>query len=162
MNIETLVSEASRFASEDVRQEYLMLRLEGLTHEEAVARSGAADPLASRNKQRGPLVNGQRPMVSHYRETDNVRSSTVDHRTDLERHDDWDAHDLATDTVNSILERLAPAQAEAVRTVYGLQTGTKLSHADAAIQVGVPHRTMKHRIRSAHQKMQKIVDAQAA
>jgi DNA-directed RNA polymerase specialized sigma24 family protein len=162
MNTDELVAETANMQSEDVRQEYLLLRLEGMTREEAVTRSGAADPLASRNKQRGPLVNGQRPMVSDYRGFTDLTSITTDLRTDIERDNEWEAYDRAVEVVADILDRIPPAQAEAIRTLYGFGTGTHLSWPDAAKAAGVTTPTISHRISSARRNMQKIVDSQAA
>jgi hypothetical protein len=157
MNTDDLIAETAYIKSEDVRQEYLTLRLEGHTTQQATAKSGPADPLATRNKQRGPLVNDQRPIVSDYREYTNLISYTLDNRTDHDRDIEWSSMALATQTVNDILDQIPPLQAEAIRTIYGFGTGQPMNWKDAAKHLGIKTSTITSRMQEGRKNMQKIV-----
>tara|TARA_R110000803_G_scaffold58116_2_gene116341 strand:- start:755 stop:1282 length:528 start_codon:yes stop_codon:yes gene_type:complete len=146
--------------ADDVKQEYLALRLAGETVSEAKRLSGGADPLATRNKQRGPLVAGQRPIVSDFAYDrgghSDLRSSTMDNRTDAERRADWDGDDSHGRQVTNLLSQIPAAQAEAIRLVHGIGTGRPLSRADAAEAAGVTVATIAHRVGSARKNLARL------
>jgi hypothetical protein len=158
VNTVDLIAETDHIQNEDVKQEYLTLRLEGHSPQQATIGAGPADPMATRNKQRGPLVNDQRPLVSDYRWSKSLTSFTLDNRSDDDRHDDWSSMDVATRTINDILDRIPPLQAETVRIIYGIGTGIPVNCPEAAKRIGTKTSTVASRIKHAHNNMKKIAE----
>jgi DNA-directed RNA polymerase specialized sigma24 family protein len=158
VNTVDLIAETDHIQNEDVKQEYLTLRLEGHSPQQATIGAGPADPMATRNKQRGPLVNDQRPIVSDFREYTNLISFTLDNRSDDDRAIEWAAIDHATHTVNNLLDRIPPLQAETVRIIYGLGTGQPVNCTEAAKRIGTKTSTVASRIKHAHNNMKKIAE----
>jgi hypothetical protein len=116
----SLIAEAEGIGGEDMRQEYMTLRLEGHTRAEARQLCGGARQLETRNKQRGPLVGGMRPLVSDFREVEDIESLTMDHREPDERDATWDAIDHAKAVAATMLDSLPQEEADALRSIYGI------------------------------------------
>jgi DNA-directed RNA polymerase specialized sigma24 family protein len=128
---------------EDRQQEYQTLLLEGHSEATATRLSAAADDRTSRNRCRGPMRNGVRPLIIDPHELwsspdSNLRSLTLDTRSDAEREAAWQA----VDKVRALVTQLPPRQREAITLLFGLDGATPLSYEAAAERMGVTPKTV--------------------
>ncbi len=142
-----LIEEARDITNEDVRQGYFLHRLEGLSPAEArQAVSPLDDPLHPHNRQRGPLVDKRRPIVTDYFSNgyDALQSFTQDHRTEA----DIEAEDRLAADVGDLLASLSIEERVTLRLLYGFE-GDPMTHRQAAEFLGWPLSKINKRRHSA-------------
>lgn len=142
---------------EDRRQEYVTLRLEGLSHDDAVRRSYDGDVLDARHPGRGPLVQDQRPLVSPMESDEwvSMASFTQDDRSMDELEADWALSERKTALWAAMRRDLSAQQYEVLSVLYGFETGVPATRSEAAEILGLPAQRVKVIRDTAMRKLKK-------
>ncbi len=137
----TLLAEAEALdtRSDDIRQEYMALRLEG--HDETTARYRAFHVGQHRfdTSGGGPWIHGDQP------DHGDLQSFTMDHRSDDERAQAWEESEI----LDRALRMLDDTTQALIIDRYGLYGHDPLQVADVALKHGLSLPTCERRLRAA-------------
>lgn len=148
IDLDTLLAEGSTIQSEDCRQEFYALVLEGhdLTDAKRLASVARADPLHSSSRQRGPADHLWRRPISIAFVTeahqsrgrwlgtfDHLHSYTLDSRTP----DEIDEEAKTEHYVEDLLDHLPPREYEVVVRIYGIGDRLPQSYDEISRDLGV-------------------------
>jgi DNA-directed RNA polymerase specialized sigma24 family protein len=148
MNTSELLAKSQQIQDEDCRQTYLLHRLEGMDHDEALSLStvSRAQPMHSNSNQRGPVdAAGRRTIsIAFLAEPERTRSGawlgtfdhlhpfTMDSRTTEERESD----DRRADRVHDAVAQLPETAREIIERIYGLNGHDPQSYQAIADELG--------------------------
>lgn len=172
MNTSELLSESAIIEDEDCRQTYLLHRLEGMDHDEALRLStvSRAQPMHSNSNQRGPVdAAGRRPITiafvgsAHQDRTgrwlgtfDHLHPFTMDSRSIEEREED----DRRSVMVAEALTHLSDIERDVIERIYGLNGQDPQTYDQIAEALGRTHGSIAQFGWRARRKLQTLMEAE--
>lgn len=168
--IEEILERAEEFDDDDLRQNYLLLRLEGVPHSEAkrLSTKSRAQPLHSNSGQRGPVdAAGRRPITIAFIGEGEARSGsglgtfehltsyTQDSRTDAERELDH----LRSEIVAQAISHLNEYEREVIERMYGLNGHDPQTYPQIADALGKKRGAVANTGFRARQKIKTFMEA---
>ena len=167
IDLQTLVAEAADIKTDDCRQTYFELRLNGVDIDEARKQSfeHIADPQHGNSKFRGPLDHLQRRTLAidmRSGKTNSIADDlhavplTMDTRTDEEREHDW----RRAERINELLDQLNPRHREVLTLMYGFDGVRPMTYEQIAERMNTTRGAIAQVGYAARRRLRKMLEAQ--